>query len=255
MNCLSPTVRASWLVIALSAVTLPGGIAQGQISVSPASDGDRSVAAPPSPAASDGQPSLADFRATLDNLDAVLLRLLAEQSRAAKRLGEYRHRHGLPARDEAGEKLRLRKARDQAKPVGLDPEVVDNIFRTALEGALLRPGDRAPGTDRESAPKPAPSELSDLQASLENLDGALVRLLAERFRTTEKVGVFKSRQGLPARDEVREGAQLQRARLLANSVGLDPEVAQRVFRLIFDAVVANHQRLQEQSRDKGPASR
>jgi chorismate mutase len=86
-------------------------------------------------------------------------------------------------------------------------------------------------------------QLSDLRTTLDNLDAALIRLLAERFRTTQKIGEYKRRHGLPARDEAREKLQLQRAREMASSAGLDPELAQRVFRVIFDAVVENHQRL------------
>ena len=38
-----------------------------------------------------------------------------------------------------------------------------------------------------------PPELARLRASIDNLDAALVHLLAERFRCTQQVGVLKAR--------------------------------------------------------------
>lgn len=43
----------------------------------------------------------------------------------------------------------------------------------------------------------ARAELARLRASIDNLDAALVHLLAERFRCTEEVGRLKARAGLP----------------------------------------------------------
>jgi chorismate mutase len=205
-----------------------------------------------------GATGLLDFRTTLDNLDAVLLRLLAERSRTTRKVRDYRRRHHLPARDEAAEQLELQTARELARASGLDPELVQRLFNMLSDpvsstddaassrrtgGASDRARTARTGTRLEGRKRRAP-EL-DLQATLANLDAALVRLLAERFRTTQKVGEYKRQHGLPARDEARENAQLERARGLAASVGLDPEIAGRVFRLVFDAVVANHERLRK----------
>ena len=41
-------------------------------------------------------------------------------------------------------------------------------------------------------------DLADLRRSIDNVDAALVHMLAERFRFTQQVGRLKARAGLPA---------------------------------------------------------
>ena len=66
------------------------------------------------------------------------------------------------------------------------------------------------------------SDLVRLRHSIDNLDAAVVHLLAERFRCTDAIGNLKARQGLASRDPGREAAQLKRLRTLAAQSGLDP---------------------------------
>jgi chorismate mutase len=86
-------------------------------------------------------------------------------------------------------------------------------------------------------------DLQDLRKSLDNLDNALVFLLAERFRVTQKVGEYKKANNLPAVDEAREAAQFARIEALATQAGLEPTFAKAMLRLIIDEVVKNHQAL------------
>ena len=48
------------------------------------------------------------------------------------------------------------------------------------------------------------SKLRDLRDSIDNIDAAIVHMLAERFRYTHAVGKLKARHGLPSRDPGRE---------------------------------------------------
>ena len=55
-------------------------------------------------------------------------------------------------------------------------------------------------------PNPDPAaleELEDLRASIDNLDAALVHLLAERFKCTQRVGRLKATHDMPAMDPAR----------------------------------------------------
>ncbi len=43
-------------------------------------------------------------------------------------------------------------------------------------------------------------DLARLRRSIDNLDAAMVHLLAERFRCTDAIGELKARHGLESRD-------------------------------------------------------
>jgi len=77
--------------------------------------------------------------------------------------------------------------------------------------------------------------------SIDNIDAALVCLLAERFKITQAVGVHKATSGLPAADPGREEAQIARLRTLAQEAELDPEFSEKFLRFIIDEVIRHHE--------------
>jgi chorismate mutase len=87
-------------------------------------------------------------------------------------------------------------------------------------------------------------QLLDLRASIDNLDTAIVHLLAERFKCTREVGRLKAKYGLPPSDLQREADQIARLRLLAEGAGLDPSFAETFLTIIIDEVVRLHRTLQ-----------
>lgn len=101
--------------------------------------------------------------------------------------------------------------------------------------------------DGTSADAPAESqadvraELLRLRQSIDNMDAALVHLLAERFKITQQVGVLKARHGLPAADPARETEQITRLRALAAGARLDPEFAEKFLGFIVAEVVHHHE--------------
>ncbi|PID96565.1 MAG: chorismate mutase [Actinomycetales bacterium] len=98
-----------------------------------------------------------------------------------------------------------------------------------------------------------PPELLRLRASIDNLDAALVHLLAERFRCTQQVGELKASRGLPPSDRVREEAQMARLRRLAEQSGLDPVFAEKVLAFIIAEVIRNHGVIAGHHEDSGPS--
>ena len=82
--------------------------------------------------------------------------------------------------------------------------------------------------------------LLELRGSIDNLDSALIHLLAERFRCTEQVGRLKAEAGMPPADPDREAYQIDRLRLLAHDAGLDPAFAEKVLALIISEVIRHH---------------
>lgn len=99
-------------------------------------------------------------------------------------------------------------------------------------------------TDHSAEPVPADAEaletLQRLRGSIDNVDAALVYLLAERFRATKQVGRLKAEHGMPASDPAREEQQLARLRRLAIDAELDPEFAQKWFSFVVAEVIRHH---------------
>ena len=87
--------------------------------------------------------------------------------------------------------------------------------------------------------------LTSYRQSIDNIDAALVFLLAERFKVTQAVGRYKARAGLPPADPAREAAQIERLRSLARSAALDPDFSEKFLRFIIDEVIRHHERARD----------
>jgi chorismate mutase len=83
--------------------------------------------------------------------------------------------------------------------------------------------------------------LAALRSSIDNIDAALVHMLAERFKVTQAVGRYKAETKLPAADPSREEKQIVRLRQLAADAGLDPEFSEKFLRFIIDEVIRHHE--------------
>ena len=86
-----------------------------------------------------------------------------------------------------------------------------------------------------------PAELAGLRASIDNLDAAIVHLLAERFKLTRRVGALKAEHALPPADPAREQRQIERLRQLADTAGLEPELAEKFLNFIVKEVIRHHE--------------
>ena len=86
-------------------------------------------------------------------------------------------------------------------------------------------------------------QLRRYRASIDNIDAALVHLLAERFKITQAVGRHKATVGLPPSDPAREQEQIARLRALAAESGLDPAFTEQFLRFIVDEVIRHHRHI------------
>jgi chorismate mutase len=89
----------------------------------------------------------------------------------------------------------------------------------------------------------ATAELLSLRQSIDNVDAALIHMLAERFKFTQQVGRLKAAAGLPPSDPKREKVQIARLRALAAESHLDPEFAEKFLNFIVAEVIHHHQRI------------
>lgn len=87
------------------------------------------------------------------------------------------------------------------------------------------------------------AQLDEYRQSIDNIDAALVFLLAERFKVTQAVGRYKAASGLPTADPAREAQQVERLRALAQSARLDPDFSEKFLRFIIDEVIRHHEKV------------
>lgn len=105
----------------------------------------------------------------------------------------------------------------------------------------------------DSAVDPAVrAELARLRDSIDNIDAAVVHVLAERFKYTQQVGHLKARHRLPPADPSREAQQISRLRRLAESAKLDPAFAEKLLNFIIAEVIRHHESIAEDTPRRVP---
>ncbi|HEU4850240.1 MAG TPA: chorismate mutase [Terrimesophilobacter sp.] len=91
------------------------------------------------------------------------------------------------------------------------------------------------------------AELDGIRLSIDNIDAALIHLLAERFRFTQQVGRLKAAHGMPPSDPAREKVQIARLRALAEESHLDPAFAEKWFNFVVAEVIHHHEQIAKSS--------
>jgi len=89
----------------------------------------------------------------------------------------------------------------------------------------------------------ARARLAGYRRSIDNIDAALIHMLAERFRCTKAVGELKAEHGLPASDPNREAEQIARLRQLAKDAELDPDFAEKFLNFVIREVIRHHEQI------------
>lgn len=87
------------------------------------------------------------------------------------------------------------------------------------------------------------SQLSNIRKSIDNLDAALVFILAERFRCTDAVGLIKAQYKLTPTDSKREAFQKERLRQMATEANLDPDFAEGFLAFVIREVILHHKKI------------
>ncbi len=94
---------------------------------------------------------------------------------------------------------------------------------------------------------PEDKQLVQFRDSIDNIDAALVFMLAERFKVTQAVGRYKAAANLPPADPGREEKQIARLRQLAKDAALDPDFTEQFLRFIINEVIRHHESAQKAS--------
>ncbi len=107
-------------------------------------------------------------------------------------------------------------------------------------GGTGTPTEHTPGAARD-IDDAVLAELARLRDSIDNIDAAVVHMLAERFKCTQQVGHLKAEHRLPPADPGREARQIARLRQLAESAKLDPAFAEKLLNFIIAEVIRHHE--------------
>lgn len=89
----------------------------------------------------------------------------------------------------------------------------------------------------------AMARLHSIRQSIDNIDAAVIHMLAERFKFTQQVGALKAQHGFPPADPERERRQIERLRALAEESHLDPAFAEKFLNFIVAEVIHHHERI------------
>ncbi|GAA3607570.1 chorismate mutase [Agrococcus terreus] len=68
------------------------------------------------------------YRASIDNIDAVLIHTLAERFKLTQAVGELKAIHGMPPSDPSRESLQIARLRQLAEDADLDPEFAEKFI-------------------------------------------------------------------------------------------------------------------------------
>ena len=72
------------------------------------------------------------LRDSIDNLDSMLVHLLAERFKVTQRVGELKATHNMPPADPAREAQQIERLRALAKESQLDPEFAEKFLQVIV---------------------------------------------------------------------------------------------------------------------------
>ncbi|WP_417270112.1 chorismate mutase [Celeribacter sp.] len=84
--------------------------------------------------------------------------------------------------------------------------------------------------------------MTDLRMQIDEIDRALVRLLALRQKHIDRAAEIKPAAGLPARIESRVEDVVAKVRAAAEVEGFEPETAAAMWRLMIESMIAREDR-------------
>ncbi|MAM61000.1 chorismate mutase [Maritimibacter sp. UBA3975] len=93
--------------------------------------------------------------------------------------------------------------------------------------------------------RPDPATLTDLaaiRAGIDAIDDEIMVLLAERMAHVEAVVPIKKREGIAAAAPARAQTVYDKTRARAERLGIDPDMAEAMWRVMVEAIIAREER-------------
>ena len=85
--------------------------------------------------------------------------------------------------------------------------------------------------------------MQDLRAQIDKLDRQLIEMLVTRAGYIDRASQLKTAEGLPARIPERVEEVVQRVRASSDALGLDPDLAEQLWRILIDWSIAREERV------------
>jgi len=79
---------------------------------------------------------LAEFRASIDNLDAILLHTLAERFKITQAVGKLKAENDMPPADKSREAEQIARLRSLAATSGLDPAFAEKFLNFVVQEVI-----------------------------------------------------------------------------------------------------------------------
>jgi chorismate mutase len=98
-----------------------------------------------SAAVRDARAELLRLRASIDNIDASLVYILAERFRATQQVGRLKAAHAMPASDPQREEQQVARLRALAEDAHLDPEFAEKWFNFVVAEVIRHHTEAAEG--------------------------------------------------------------------------------------------------------------
>jgi chorismate mutase len=82
-----------------------------------------------------------------------------------------------------------------------------------------------------------------MRTEIDVVDKQIIALLGQRFELTERVGLYKAENALPAADLERESRQFQNYKYLATEYDISEKLVQSIFEQIIQEVITRHKKM------------
>ncbi|NOC46520.1 MULTISPECIES: chorismate mutase [unclassified Ruegeria] len=85
--------------------------------------------------------------------------------------------------------------------------------------------------------------MQELRAEIDKLDRQLIEMLVTRASYIDRASQLKPGEGLPARIPERVEEVVQRVRASSDALGMDPDLAEKLWRILIDWSIAREERV------------
>ncbi len=85
--------------------------------------------------------------------------------------------------------------------------------------------------------------MQDLRVQIDKLDRQLIEMLVTRAKYIDRASQLKPGEGLPARIPDRVEEVVQRVRASSDQLGMDPDLAEKLWRILIDWSIAREERV------------